>query len=698
MTVNQAKILNNQGLTFYNNGDYDKALDNFDAALDIDSKYTEAYRNRGNVFLKKAENKNITDEDREKLYKEAEAAFKKVIEYDPGDAFAYDGLGQVDFLRGNYGAAAANYEMALTFRPNDEDFRKHLEDAYARKNEPQFSAKPFLSKHVSMYQWYKNTIAAFKFEGEIKETVEMELDKLDILSPTTAEFGITQNWLDWIVKLPWNDTPAKSYTLKDAARILDEDHYGLKDVKTRILEYLAVRKQKNDTRGAILCLAGPPGVGKTSVGKSIARAMNKAFFRFSVGGMHDEAELRGHRRTYIGAQPGQIIKGLKAQKTRSPVCLIDEVDKMEKDSYHGSGSPYSALLEVLDPEQNNTFRDNYIDLPFDLSNVFFILTANELLLIPEPVRDRMEIIEIPGYIDTEKLEIAKNYLIPKTLERCGLDKSRIRYSDEALLHIANGYAFEAGVRELERNLDKINRKAVKIVVEDAERNSDEEKQFAINSKADVEQYLGRPLYNYDKSSGDLIRADRPGMAVGLAVSGSIGKALLCETISTPGEKGFTLTGNLEKVIKESAKIALAYTRKLAIENFGVDQAWFENNHIHIHFPEGATPKDGPSAGITIAVALLSLFTNRTVEPDVAMTGELTLGGRVLAIGGLKEKIIGAKHNGVKHVIFPKQNIHDLEEVPDIVKEGIEFHPVERFEEILAGPPLALPGLRGKINA
>jgi ATP-dependent Lon protease len=414
--------------------------------------------------------------------------------------------------------------------------------------------------------------------------------------------------------------------------------------------------------------------------------MNKAFFRFSVGGMSDEVELRGHRRAYIGAQPGQIIKGLKTQKTKSLVCLIDEVDKMGRNS--SQGDPYSALLEVLDPEQNNTFRDNYIDLPFDLSNIFFILTANELSPIPEPVRDRMEIIEIPGYIDTEKLEIAKNYLIPKTLERCGLDKSRISYSDESLLHIANGYAFEAGVREMERNLDKINRKAVKIVVEEAEANASAvETRFFINNKADVEKYLGRPVFNYDKSSGGILKADHPGMAIGLAVSGAIGKALMCETISIPGEEGFTLTGNLWKVMQESVKIALAYTRKLAIENFGVDKDWFEKNHIYINFPEGAVPKDGPSAGITIATALLSLFTNRVMKPNVAMTGELTLGGRVLAIGGLKEKIIGAKHNGVEHIIFPKQNIHDLEEVPEIVKEGIAFHPVERFEEVLA---LVLP--------
>ena len=360
---------------------------------------------------------------------------------------------------------------------------------------------------------------------------------------------------------------------------------------------------------------------------------------------------------------------------------------MSKNSWHGN--PYSALLEVLDPEQNNTFRDNYIDLPFDLSNVFFILTANELSPIPEPVRDRMEIIEIPGYIDTEKLQIARNYLIPKTLERCGLDKSRINYSDEALLHIANGYAVESGVRELERSLDKINRKAVKIIIEDEERNSAPEAMFQVNSRSDVEKYLGRPRYNYDKSSGDILKADRPGMAIGLVVLKpvGIGMAFICEAIPVPGERGFTLTGNLLKVMRESTEIAMTYTQKIAMENYNVDAAWFEKNHIHIHFPEGATPKDGPSAGIAIAVALLSLFTNRITRPDVAMTGELTLGGRVLSIGGLKEKIIGAKRNGAEHVVFPKQNIHDLDEIPDIVKEGIQFHPVERFEEVLA---IALP--------
>ena len=539
----------------------------------------------------------------------------------------------------------------------------------------------------SEYQRFKEKIESFKFEGEIKETVEQELEKFSLMEPNSAEFIVSRNYLDVISSLPWGESEPENLDLKKAQEILEEDHYGLKDVKTRIVEYLAVRKLRRDTKGSIVCLVGPPGVGKTSVGRSIARALGKAFFRFSVGGMRDEAEIKGHRRTYIGALPGKIIQGLKIVKTKDPVFMIDEIDKMGQSF---QGDPASALLEVLDPEQNTSFRDHYLDIPFDISNVFFIVTANTLDTIPSPLIDRMEIIQLPGYIDAEKLEIAKRYLVPKSLEKNGLKKTQVKYVKDSLLHIANCYAREAGVRNLEKNLDKIHRKLAKKIVDSIEAETEEKEaqanpakmKFSIDSKI-IEEHLGKPIF----PEGDVKRADRPGMSVGLAWTNMGGDTLVIEATSVPGKEGITLTGKMGETMKESAIIAMTVAHKLGAERYGIEASWFEKNHIHLHIPEGATPKDGPSAGITMATALLSLMRNKVVTDRLAMTGELSLTGQVLPIGGLKEKTIAAQRNRAKHIIIPKQNLRDLDEIPDHVKKGIEFHPVERFDEVLA---LALP--------
>jgi ATP-dependent Lon protease len=519
-------------------------------------------------------------------------------------------------------------------------------------------------------QKYKDKIAAFKFEGEIKEATEQELEKFNLMDPNSGEYMVTRNWLDTVCALPWGASAEKDLDMKKARDVLEADHYGLKDVKDRILEYLAVRKLKKDSKGSILCLVGPPGVGKTSIGRSVARALGKEFFRFSVGGMRDEAEIKGHRRTYIGAMPGKIIQGLKSVKARDPVFMIDEIDKMGA-SYQGD--PASALLEVLDPEQNSSFRDHYLDLPFDLSNIFFICTANTLDTVPSPLIDRMEIINLSGYIDQEKMEIAKRYLIPKSLDRSGFKKSQVKYTRDALLAIANGYAREAGVRNLEKSIDKIHRKIAKQVV----LGETKSKSFSID-KPKVEKYLGKPIFPED----EIKRADKPGMSIGLAWTSMGGDTLIIEANSNPGKEGFKLTGRMGEVMQESAAIAYTYVRKIASEKFEIGADYFETNQIHLHIPEGATPKDGPSAGITMATALLSLVSNRKIKDRLAMTGELSLMGKVLPIGGLKEKTIAARRNKIKDIIIPKQNEKDLEEIPDYVKAGITFHPVETMDEVI----------------
>ena len=522
---------------------------------------------------------------------------------------------------------------------------------------------------TSEYQRFKDAVEKLAFTGEVKEQVELELEKLSLMDANSPEFTVTRNYLETIIALPWNDDSKETIDIDKSLAILDEDHYGLEDVKERIIEYLAVRKLKKDSKGSIICLVGPPGVGKTSVGKSIARALGRQFFRFSVGGMRDEAEIKGHRRTYIGAMPGKIIQGLKIVKARNPVFMIDEIDKLGV-SYQGD--PSSALLEVLDPEQNVSFRDNYLDLPFDISHILFVTTANTLDSIPAPLLDRMEIIRLSGYIDREKVAIARAYLIPRSLERAGLPKGSVKYDTPALLAIADGYAREAGLRNFEKALDRIHRKI-------ARKSLAKELKLPQSLKKDsLVDYLGKPFFLPDELSAPT----QAGMATGLAWTQLGGAVLEIEAVANPGKEGFKLTGKLGEVMQESANIAYSYVRHCAGSQ-GVSPDFWEKNLIHLHVPAGATPKDGPSAGITLASALLSLATGRKLKKSLAMTGELSLVGRVLPIGGLKEKVIAARRNKIKHVIFPHGNARDLEEIPEHVKEGMTFHPVSTMDEVIA---------------
>ncbi|MGP1521086.1 MAG: endopeptidase La [Treponema sp.] len=519
---------------------------------------------------------------------------------------------------------------------------------------------------------FKKLIDSLKFKGEVKEAVDSEYEKFMLLDTASPEYIISRNYLETLLTLPWKKTKQNEIDLNNARLTLNKEHYGLEDVKKRILEYLAVRKLKKDTKGSIILLVGPPGVGKTSIGHSIAKTMGKPFFRFSVGGMNDEAEIKGHRRTYVGAMPGKIIQGLKIVKHNSPVFMIDEVDKIGN-SY--KGDPSSALLEVLDPEQNISFRDHYLDVPFDLSNIVFILTSNTLDTIPSPLLDRAEVIKLSGYIDSEKVIIAQKYLIPKSLKKHGLKKNSIEYNDDVLLHIANSYAREAGVRGFEKNIDKIHRKlATEIALE--ERKIDDTLYLDTSY---VEKMLGKPIF---RKEDDQKKADRPGVAIGLAWTSLGGDTLLIETSYMEGKEAFKLTGQAGDVMKESSTIAFSWTRKFVSEASIRERAWFENHIIHLHLPEGATPKDGPSAGITMTVAMVSLLLGKTIKENLAMTGELSLTGQVLAIGGLKEKTIAARRNGIKEIIIPSSNLRELEEIFPQVKEGITFYPVKRIEEVI----------------
>ena len=537
----------------------------------------------------------------------------------------------------------------------------------------------FDASNPPVKQKLSDKIRALKLTGEAAETVNAELSRFKNTDPYSIEGTIIRTYLETIADLPWNTFTEESIDIKEAEKILNDDHYGIKDVKERILEFLAVRKLKKDTKGSIICLIGPPGTGKTSVGLSIAKALNKNYYRFSVGGLKDEAEIKGHRRTYVGAMPGQIIKGLIKTKTKNPVFVIDEIDKL---SVSLQGDPASALLEVLDPEQNSSFRDHYLDIPFDISNILFILTANSADNIPRPLLDRMECIQMTGYTSDEKLHIGKKYLLPKSREKHGLKTHDVSISDAVLKRIAEEYAREAGVRNFEKMLDKINRKIAYESITDP----DLKKPVKINNDLLV-KYLGKPIFRDD----DIIKANKVGMSIGLAWTSMGGDVLAIEALGLSGRGEIKLTGQLGDVMKESANIAYSYVKSLA-DYLNVDKKWFNINTIHLHVPEGATPKDGPSAGITMATALISLITNTIMEPDMAMTGELSLLGRVMPIGGLKEKILAAHRNKIKTIIIPKENERDLEEIDESVKQDITFHKVSNMTEVIS---LAFPKLNKK---
>lgn len=512
-------------------------------------------------------------------------------------------------------------------------------------------------------------IEELELTGEAKETVYNELGRMQALDPNNPDYSVIRTYLETIIALPWKAETGADFSIEEAKKILEKDHYGMREVKDRILEFLAVRKLKKDNKGAIICLVGPPGVGKTSVGISIARALKKEYYRFSVGGMRDESEIKGHRRTYIGALPGKIIQGLKSVKAKDPVFLIDEIDKMGQ-SYQGD--PASALLEVLDPEQNITFRDRYLDLPFDISHILFIVTANTLETIPQPLLDRMEIIELSGYTSNEKLNIGKKYLLPKSLDKTGLTKNDVKYPQKTLLSIAEEYAREAGVRNFEKALNKINRK----VALEVELNPEIERPITIDKQA-LEKYLGKPIFVED----EILKADTVGTSIGLAWTNFGGDTLLIEAEKYAGKGELKVTGQLGNVMKESVSIAWTYI-KMEAEKRGLDTSFFTNYDVHLHIPEGATPKDGPSAGITLTCALFSLLTEQVINPNLAMTGELTLTGKVMPIGGLKEKVLAARRNRIKTIIIPKFNQRDLDKLDEDVKEGITFHPVKDMQEVL----------------
>lgn len=516
---------------------------------------------------------------------------------------------------------------------------------------------------------------------DVKKVIQDEMEKLSVLEVQSAEYSVCRNYLDWLTIVPWGIFSGgigtdKGHNLKFAHKVLEEDHYGLEDIKQRILEFIAVGKLSGGLKGSIICLIGPPGVGKTSIGRSVARALNRKFYRFSVGGMRDEAEIKGHRRTYIGAMPGKIVQALKFAEAMNPVIMLDEVDKIGA-SYQGD--PASALLEVLDPEQNKDFLDHYLDVRVDLSNVLFILTANVIDNIPEPLRDRMEILRLSGYILEEKVEIAKKYLIPRNRVAMGLKSADISFNTGALKQIIHGYAREAGVRTLENQLKKILRKvAIKIVKEDEKKGKKKKlKEFKIG-EANLKEYLGKPVFTTDR----FYKQTPVGVAMGLAWTALGGATLYIEAIKVPGEKTkMMLTGQAGDVMKESSQIAWSYTHS-SLEHFGGENlAFFDKQEVHIHIPEGATPKDGPSAGITMATALFSLLLNKPILNDLGMTGELTLTGKVLPIGGVKEKVIAARRSKLKTLLFPKDNQRDFDELPAYIKKGFTVHFIDHYEEV-----------------
>lgn len=510
-----------------------------------------------------------------------------------------------------------------------------------------------------------------KWSKEIGKSFEKELNKLDSLNPQSPEYSVQLNYLQTVANLPWNEYTTDDLSLKRAKRILDQDHYGMEKVKERILEYMAVLQLRGDLKSPILCLYGPPGVGKTSLGKSIAKAMKRNYVRVSLGGLHDEAEIRGHRRTYIGAMPGRIIKSIQKAKSSNPVFILDEIDKVTQNTVNGD--PSSALLEVLDPEQNNAFHDNYLDLDYDLSKVLFIATANDLNTIPRPLLDRMEIIEVGGYITEEKIEIAKRHLVPREIKNTGLDaiETPIKFTKLALERIIENYTRESGVRQLEKQINKALRKiAYHKAMED-------QLDIYTITPNNLEDLLGKPPFYRDIYQGN----DYAGVVTGLAWTSVGGEILFIETSLSKGKAGkLTLTGNLGDVMKESAVIALEYVKAHA-DALGIDSNIFNNWNIHIHVPEGATPKDGPSAGITIATSIASAITQRKVRKNTAMTGEITLRGKVLPVGGIKEKILAAKRAGITDIVMCCENEKDIIEIPEKYRKGVTFHYVENVQDV-----------------
>ncbi|MBP1751657.1 MAG: DNA-binding ATP-dependent protease La [Geobacteraceae bacterium] len=550
----------------------------------------------------------------------------------------------------------------------EEKISAHQREFFLREQFKMIKKELGLEKEgkVTEIEKFRDRVKDLTLNEEARKAVEEELEKLQVIEPTSPEYNVSRNYLDWLTILPWGRFSTDSYNLIRARKVLDRDHYGLQDVKDRILEFIAVGKMKGDISGSIICLVGPPGVGKTSVGKSIADALGRSFYRFSLGGMRDEAEIKGHRRTYIGAMPGKFIQAMKRAGTENPVLMLDEIDKIGI-SYQGD--PASALLEVLDPEQNSAFRDHYLDVPYDLSNVLFVATANQLDTIPPALLDRMEVIRLAGYILEEKVEIARRYLIPKALASHGLKKDQVVLDKSALIAIIDKYAREAGVRNLEKRIKKIMRRAA---MEFAQGKTE-----AIRiGKDDVEAYLGNPVFNPDE-----LFESTPGVVTGLAWTNFGGATLQIEATAMPSKtKGFKQTGQLGSVMVESSDIAYSYVMA-HLEKYGVPSDYFDRHFVHLHVPAGATPKDGPSAGITMATALISMITGKPVMRKLAMTGELTLTGRVLPIGGVKEKTIAARRSGIKNLIFPEANRKDFEELPDYLKKGLNVNFVREYEDV-----------------
>jgi len=513
---------------------------------------------------------------------------------------------------------------------------------------------------------FQERLKDLTLNAEAKKAVDDEMDKLQLLEPHSPEYTVSRNYLDWLTVLPWGKFSQDSYDVEKAREVLDRDHYGLADVKDRILEFIAVGKLKGDISGSILCLVGPPGVGKTSVGKSIADALGRTFYRFSLGGMRDEAEIKGHRRTYIGALPGKFLQAMKTAGTSNPLIMLDEIDKIGASF---QGDPASALLEVLDPEQNSNFRDHYLDVPFDLSHVLFVATGNQLDTIPRPLLDRMEVIRLSGYISEEKMEIARRYLIPKSIKSHGLKEGQISIRRDALMHIIENYAREAGVRNLENLIKKIARKTAMEIVKGSQ-------EKVVIHKKSVESYLGKPVFAADEMFENI-----PGVVTGLAWTSMGGATLQIEATAVHSKsKGFKQTGQLGAVMVESADIAYSYVMA-HLEHYGAKPDFFDERFVHIHVPAGATPKDGPSAGVTMATALLSMILQKPVRKHLAMTGELTLTGQVLPIGGVKEKIIAARRVGCKYLIFPEANRRDFDELPDYLKKGLNADFAGSYEDV-----------------